>query len=130
MVSEPLTWNWSYANVKCFGIESLTKLISTITQRLGDDFDVTKSPHIMVICFAPNSRLLIGVKWFIVSHWSQDAVWRRWRLPCNPSYWWWSYECHDLCKVVKCQGIMFIAGSIIYHAFWPTQLTVCFLNYL
>ena len=127
---QPLTWNWSYVNVECFGIESLTKLISTIAQRLGDDFDVSKSPHIMVIVFAPNCRLRIGIKWFIVSHWSWHAVWRWWRWPCNPRYWWWSYECHNLCKIVRCQGIMLIASSVIYQAIWLAQLTVSFLNYL
>jgi hypothetical protein len=33
------------------GTESLTELISTVAQRLGDDFDVSKSPHVMVILF-------------------------------------------------------------------------------
>ena len=52
----------SYAIVECLGTESLTELISTIAQRLGDDFDVSKSPHIMVISFAPKCRLVIGIK--------------------------------------------------------------------
>ena len=46
---------------------------------------------------------------------------------------WYFYDklqCHNVRKIVNCEGIMLIAGSVIYHAFWLGQLTVCFLNYL